>query len=95
METMLRFVGRNLGVAIVPLALAETWAPFLGLRILPFRGQGFQMPRWKLVILVRSQRQKLAGRTVQDLMLEALKLAPKLPDRDNTKKGRALIHYIG
>ena len=84
-ETMLRFVGRGLGVAIVPLALAETWAPMFDLRILPFRGQGFPMPKWRLVILIRSHRQRLAGRTVQDLMLDALLLAPRFPNRDRLR----------
>ena len=71
-ETMLQFVAAGLGVSIVPSALAKAWAPALGLRILPFRDQTFRMPKWKLVILIRSQRQKLGGKTVQDLMLEAL-----------------------
>ena len=80
-ETMLQFVAAGLGVSIVPLALAEASATSLNLHILPFRDQDFRMPKWKLVILVRSQRQKLAGQTVLDLMLEALMKTPKHPEK--------------
>ena len=73
---MLQFVAAGLGVSIVPLALAKASEAPLGLHILSFRDQGFQMPKWKLAILVRSQRQKLAGQTVLNLMLEALMQTP-------------------
>lgn len=76
-ETLLQFVGAGLGVAIVPLALAKASESNLGLHILPFRDQRFHMPKWKLVILVRSQRQRLPGQTVLDLMLEAITLGIK------------------
>ncbi len=76
-ETMLQFVAVGLGVSIVPLALAKASEASLGLRILPFRDQGFRMPKWKLAILVRTQRQKLASQTVLNLMLEALTQTPK------------------
>ncbi len=76
-DTMLHFVSAGLGVSIVPKALAKASERRLGLHILPFRNQSFRMPRWKLVLLVRSQRQKLAGPTVLDLMLEALTEASK------------------
>ena len=75
-DTMLQFVAAGLGVSIVPLALAKASEAPLGLHILSFRDQGFQMPKWKLAILVRSQRQKLAGQTVLNLMLEALMQTP-------------------
>lgn len=81
-ETMLRFVAGGVGVSIVPSALAKAWAPTLKLGVLPFRAQKFHMPKWKLVILTRSQRQKLPGKTVQDLMLEALTGATKSPIKD-------------
>ena len=71
-ETMLQFVAAGLGVSIVPLALARASERPLGLHILPFRDQRFHMPKWKLAILIRSQRQKLPGQTVLDLMLEAI-----------------------
>ncbi len=80
-ETMLRFVAGGVGVSIVPSALARTWAPILQLGVLPFRAQKFRMPKWKLVILTRSQRHKLPGKTVQDLMLEALTDATKNPTK--------------
>ena len=70
-ETMLQFVAAGLGVAIVPLALAKAWER-KGLHILRFENQRFHMPKWKIAILVRSQRQKLPGQTVLDLMLEAI-----------------------
>ncbi len=76
-ETMLQFVAAGLGVSVVPLALAEASKASLGLHILPFRDQGFHMPKWDLAILVRSQRQKLATQTVLNLMLEALTQTPK------------------
>ncbi len=78
-ETMLQFVAAGLGVSIVPLALAKASERPLGLHILPFRGQSFRMPKWKLAILVRSQRQRLSGQSVMDLMLEALTQAQKQP----------------
>jgi DNA-binding transcriptional LysR family regulator len=71
-DTMLRFVAAGLGVSIVPSALAKAWVAVPKLHILPFRAQRFHMPKWTLVILTRSQRQKFAGKTVQDLMLETL-----------------------
>ncbi len=71
-ETMLQFVSAGLGVSIVPLALAKASKASLGLHILPFRDQGFHLPKWKLVILVRSQRRTLTRQTVLNLMLEAL-----------------------
>ena len=71
-ETMLQFVSAGLGVSIVPLALAKASEASLGLHILPFRDQGFRMPKWKLAVLVRSQRRGLSGQTVLNLMLEAL-----------------------
>ena len=71
-ETMLQFVSAGLGVSIVPMALAKASERHLGLHILPFRDQKFRMSKWKLMLLVRSQRQRLPGLTVRDLMLEAL-----------------------
>ena len=76
-ETMLQFVAAGLGVSIVPFALAKASEASLGLQILPFRDQGFRMPKWKLALLVRSQRQKIAGQTALNLMLEALTQTPK------------------
>ena len=81
-ETMLRFVAGGIGVSIVPSALGKIWAPILKLSVLPFRAQKFHMPKWKIVVLTRSQRHKLPGKTVQDLMLEALTEATRNP---NTK----------
>ena len=93
-ETMLHFVASGLGVAIVPSALAEVWAPVLRLHVMPFRDQSFQMPKWKLVLLIRSQRQKLPGKTVQDLMLETLIQAPKYKDMSSRERLR-FIHHAG
>ena len=76
-ETMLQFVAAGMGVSIVPLALAKASQRHLGLHILPFRDQKFHMPKWKLAILVRSQRQRLPGKTVLDLMLDAINQAAK------------------
>ena len=76
-ETMLQFVAAGLGVSIVPLALAKASERHLQLHILPFRDQRFHMPKWKLALLVRSQRQKLPGQTVLDLMLEAITQASR------------------
>ena len=80
-ETLLRFVAGGVGVSIVPSTLARAWAPVLKLHVMPFRAQKFHMPKWKLVVLRRSQRQKVAGKTVQDLMLEALMEAKKKPNK--------------
>ena len=84
-ETMLQFVAAGLGVAIVPLALAKASEASLGLAILPFRDQELRMPKWKLAILVRSQRQKLAGQTVLKLMLEALMQTPRYLERTHKR----------
>ncbi len=84
-ETMLRFVAGGVGVSIVPSALARTWAPVLKFGFLPIRVQKFHVPKWKLVILTRSQRHKLPGKTVQELMLEALaEAATKILNKDGT-----------
>ncbi len=82
-ETMLRFVAGGVGVSIVPSAVAKAWAPVLKLHVMQLRAQKSPMPRWKLVILTRSQRQKLTGKTVQDLMLEALTEASGKSEQDN------------
>ncbi len=90
-ETMLQFVGAGLGVSIVPFALAKASEASLGLHILPFRDQGFRLPKWKVAILIRPQRRKLAGQTVLNLMLEALTHTSK--DTAKTRYGQWLaIH---
>ena len=86
-ETMLQFVAGDLGVAIIPAALAKAWVAAPKLHILPFRAQHFHMPRFKLVILARSRHQKLAGRTVHDLMLETLVDSKKYPNKGTSDNG--------
>jgi DNA-binding transcriptional LysR family regulator len=94
-ETLLSFVAGGLGVSIVPAALANVWAPVLKLQTLPFRDQNFHMPKWKLVILIRSQRHEPTGETVRKLMLEALTGAVKHPAKNKAVSRFPSVHLIG
>ncbi len=71
-ETMLQFVAGGLGVSIVPTALAKTSASSKQLQVLPIMTPTHRLPKWRIVIATRSQRQRSPGKTTVALFLETL-----------------------
>jgi hypothetical protein len=82
---MLHFVAEDLGVAIVPSALARSSACRKQLHILPITTTGGQLPKWRIVIVTRTQRRYVPGKTTVDLFLETLE---KLKSVSSPKKLR-------
>ena len=71
-ETLLQFVSAGLGVAVVPSGLARMAAHSRQLHVLEFVKQDRSLPRWRVVIVTRSQQSALPGKkTTIDLFLEA------------------------
>ena len=71
-QTMLHFVAEDLGVAIVPSALARCSAHRKQLHILPVTLSGGRLPKLRIVIVTRAQRRTVPGKTTVDLFLETL-----------------------
>jgi len=72
-DTLLQFVGAGLGVALVPSGLA-TIVPYSDqLHVLRLTPTGIAIPRWKLIILTRSDEQRLHnGKSTVQLFLRTL-----------------------
>jgi DNA-binding transcriptional LysR family regulator len=75
---MLQFVARDLGVAIVPSALARSPAPARRLHLLPIATSGVRLPNWRIVIVVPAPRRERPGKTIVDRFLEILAVRPAL-----------------
>ena len=71
-ETMLQFVAADLGVAIVPSALARFSACLKDLHILPITPSKRRLPKWRIVIVTRARRQLFTGKSTADLFFEML-----------------------
>jgi DNA-binding transcriptional LysR family regulator len=71
-ETLLHFVSKGLGVAIMPLALARFYSVSHNLHVLKIVSQGPGLPKWRVVILTRPRRKDLPGKTTAELFLEML-----------------------
>jgi DNA-binding transcriptional LysR family regulator len=70
--TALQFVETGLGVAVVPSALARSFANSRELFALKIRTESPKIPNWRLAILRRPRQKTLPGKNTVDLFLEAL-----------------------
>jgi len=71
-DMMLHFVAEDLGVTIVPSALARSSGPPRQLHVLPITATRGRLPKWRIVIVTRAQRRHVPGKTTVDLFLETL-----------------------
>lgn len=71
-QTMLQFVAEDLGVVIIPSALARSWPRPKQLHILPITRTRGPLPKWSIVIVTREERRHFPGKTIVDLFLETL-----------------------
>jgi DNA-binding transcriptional LysR family regulator len=76
-QTALRFVGRGLGVAIMPSALARSSANARQIHSLRIMDRSPQLPKWRIAIITRSRQKVLPGKSTVDLFLESLANLPK------------------
>jgi len=79
--TLLQFVGKGLGVAVVPSALARFLADSRQIHSLRILDQSPPFPKWGIAILTRLRQKNLAGKSTVDLFLETL---ADLPVRSNS-----------
>ena len=71
-DVMLHLVSENLGVAIVPRALASSFARPKKLHLLTLASSGDKSPMWSIAMLTRQQGRRLPGKTTVDLFLDLL-----------------------
>ena len=69
---MLQFVSEDLGVAIVPSALASSFARSKKLHLLRLRSSDRKLPMWRISILTRQQGRRFAAKSTVDLFLDLL-----------------------
>jgi DNA-binding transcriptional LysR family regulator len=75
-DTLLQFVAAGLGVAIVPSGLSNTRPHASALRVLRFSKKEGALPKWRVVIITRSQRRAPGGKkSTIDLFLATLEHA--------------------
>jgi DNA-binding transcriptional LysR family regulator len=79
-QTALQFVGKGLGVAVVPSALARSSADSRQIRSLRIVDQSPRFPKWRIAILTRLRQKNLAGKSTVDLFLETLADLPARSD---------------
>jgi DNA-binding transcriptional LysR family regulator len=84
-QTMLHFVAKGLGVAIVPSALARFSSDSGQLQLLRIVNQAPRLPKWRIAIVTRARRHDLPGKTTVDLFLEMLASLPKMPGSGSDK----------
>jgi DNA-binding transcriptional LysR family regulator len=78
-QTALQFVEKDMGVAVVPSALARPLVAERRIRVLKIRGEGTRLPMWRIAILRRVRQKGLGGKSTVDLFLEALAAMPRVP----------------
>jgi len=78
-QTALQFVEKNMGVAVVPSALARPLVAERRIRALKISGEGPRPPMWRIAILRRVRQKGLGGKSTVDLFLEALAGMPRVP----------------
>ena len=78
-QTALQFVEIDMGVAVVPSAVAGGLAASGRLRTLKIREEDPRPPAWRIAILRRVGEKEMRGRSTVDLFLEALAAMPRLP----------------
>ena len=69
---MLQFVANDLGVAIVPSALAHFSSRTSRLHFLPITASGVRLPKWRIVVAARIPRRDTPSKTIVDRFLEVL-----------------------
>jgi DNA-binding transcriptional LysR family regulator len=74
-QTVLQFVEKDMGVAVVPSALAGSRQ----IRTLKISNRDPRPPTWRIAILRRVRQKELRGKSTVDLFLEALAAMPRLP----------------
>jgi DNA-binding transcriptional LysR family regulator len=72
---MLHFVAEDLGVAIVPSALARASARSRQLHVLTITTRSTRLPKWRIVVVAPVPRRHLPGKTIADRFLEILPLS--------------------
>jgi DNA-binding transcriptional LysR family regulator len=75
-QTALQFVGKGLGIAIVPSALARSSAESRQIHTLRISDQNLRLPKWRIAILTRSRQKALPSKSTVDLFLETLATLP-------------------
>jgi DNA-binding transcriptional LysR family regulator len=71
-EAALQFVGKGLGVAVVPSALARSSADSRQIHSLRIVDKIPEFPKWRLAILTRLREKNLTRKSTVDLFLETL-----------------------
>ncbi len=77
-QTALQFVEKDMGVAVVPWALARGLAKERRIRVVKIRDEESPPPVWRLGILRRVRQKGLRGKSTVDLFLEALAAMPRV-----------------
>ncbi len=93
--TLMQFVSAGLGVSIVPTALARACALALRLHVLPIHDGKPRIPKWRLVLLARPVRLRLPGKTLPELMLDALMQAKRSSDHMASNRKQIAIQHLG
>ena len=78
-QTALQFVEKDMGVAVVPSALALSLVRERRIRSLKIREEDPRPPLWRIAILRRERQKGLRGKSTVDLFLEALAGMPRAP----------------
>jgi DNA-binding transcriptional LysR family regulator len=78
-ETYLYFVAHDLGVAIVPSALARSSTESRPLHTLRILSPPPKLPKWRIVILTRPRRSDIPGKSTAELFLETLAELSRMP----------------
>jgi DNA-binding transcriptional LysR family regulator len=82
-QQVIQFVGKGLGVAVVPSALARSAANSRQIHSLRIADQNPRFPKWRIAILTRLRQKNLPGKSTVDLFLEAL---AELPARSEERR---------
>jgi DNA-binding transcriptional LysR family regulator len=88
-QTALQFVEMDMGVAVVPSALARPLAAERRIRLLKISNEDPRPPTWRIAILRRVRQKGLGGKSTVDLFLEALAGMPRVPKRVSGKEWMA------
>ena len=87
-QTALQFVEKDMGVAVVPWALARGLAGERRIRVVKIRDGEPRPPMWRLGILRRVRQKGLRGKSTVDLFLEALAAMPRMSKSGAGREGR-------
>jgi DNA-binding transcriptional LysR family regulator len=77
-QTALQFVEMDMGVAVVPSALARPLVAERRIRVLKISNEEPRLPMWRIAILRRVRQKGLGGKSTVDLFLEALAGMPRV-----------------